>query len=145
MKNVLIIALIMFGTIVYGQEKKMVKNIDKTEMREKMKDLSPEQMAELHTKKLVLHLDLTDAQQKKLYPILLVNAKERKAKMEKRNAVNTLTKDELFAARNARLDAQIAFKQEMKSVLSEEQFAKWEKGMQHRGKAHKGKGSKGKM
>ena len=44
---------------------------------------------------------------------------------EKR-AKKDMSTDELFALRNARLDKMIAFKQKVKTILSKDQYTKWE-------------------
>ena len=118
--------------------------------KDRMKDLSPEQVATLKTKKATLALDLTEAQQAQMKVFILDNVKMRKAKMEERKAqkesseTKKPTPDERFARANERLDHQIAQKEKLAQILSDEQMEKWEK-MQHRkGKHKKGKGPKGK-
>jgi hypothetical protein len=105
-----------------------------------MKDLSTEQMATLQTKKMTLALDLSEEQQGKMKSLLATNIAARKAKMEARKAkkenAEKLSADEKYTLHVARLDAQIAHKQELKTVLTEAQFNKWEK-MQHRSKKHR--------
>ncbi len=122
-----------------------------------MSDLTPEQIATLRTKKLTLALDLTEAQQKEILVMQLENAKLR---MEKREAwkdhkesVNSksLSPDERFEMQNERLDRAIAQKEQMRSILNEAQFGKWEemhqrtghhghyKGMRDRKARHHGK------
>jgi len=111
-----------------------------------MKDLTPEQMATLQTKKMTLALDLSEAQQSQIQVLNLENAKTRKAKMEKRKAKKEggenqkPTSEEQYAMQNARLDQMIARKSEMKEILSEEQYVKWEKMAHRRSKHRKGKG-----
>ncbi len=111
-----------------------------------MKDLTPEQMATLQTKKMTLALDLSEAQQSQIQALNLENAKTRKAKMEERKAKKEAgeakkpTSEERYAIQNARLDQMIAQKAEMKKILSEEQYDKWEKMAHRRGKHRKGKG-----
>ena len=116
------------------------------------KNMSAEQMATLQTKKMTLDLDLTEAQQSKIQALNLENAKKRKAKMEARKdqesngEKRTLTSEERYAMKNERLDAAIAHKAELKKILTDEQFEKWETHRKKRGRHHKGKGkhSKGK-
>ena len=117
--------------------------------REGAKNLTPEQMATLQTKKMALDLDLTEAQQSQIQVLNLENAKLRKAKMEERKAMKEdderkrPTAEEKFAMQNQRLDAQIAQKAKMKKILSQEQYAKWEKNSHHKGGRGKGEGKKG--
>lgn len=116
--------------------------------RDAMKDLTPEQVATLRTKKMTLALDLTEAQQKQIKVIQLENAEMHKAKMEERKAskedgeAKKPTSEERYAMANARLDHQIAQKAEMKKILSEEQYTQWQQ-MQHRkGRHRNGKNGK---
>lgn len=114
--------------------------------RDAMKDLTPEQVATLKTKKMTLALDLTKAQQKQVKVIQLENAERRKAQMEERKAqreegeVKKPTSEERYAMANARLDHQIAQKAEMKKILSEEQYAQWQTMQQHKSQRRDGKG-----
>lgn len=102
--------------------------------RSYMKDLTPEQMATLQTKKMTLALDLSKAQQSQLKKLFTENAKLRKEKMKMRKAKkeNGTTSEERYAMQNQRLDHLIAQKSEMKKILSQEQYEKWEKA--HHGK-----------
>jgi len=118
----------------------------------RMNDMTPEQMATLKTKKMTLALDLTEAQQTKIKALQLEDAKMRKTKMEEHRAQKEAgeakkpTSEERYAMTNAHLDHQIAQKAEMKKILSDEQYSKWEKmqhrrgrhGMERRGKGHRG-------
>ena len=116
-----------------------------------MKDFSTEQIATLQTKKMTLALDLSEEQQRKITPLLAKRIATRKAQMEARKAKKQgeekLTSDEQYALQIARLDAKIAQKQEMRSLLTAAQYGKWEK-MQHRlrngSKHHPKAGRKGK-
>lgn len=106
-----------------------------------MKDLSPQEVATLQTKKMTLALDLDQKQQTKVQSLLLTNATERKNKMEERKANkeegNRPSKEERFAMQNERLDHMIAQKAAMKEILSQEQFEKWETMQEKRQKGKK--------
>lgn len=147
MKNIIYALAILFTLNIAAQE-----GTDKTDRKEKkemrtkkgnhfMKDLTPEQMAELQTKKLTLALDLSSSQQQQILALNTATAKDRKQKMEARKAKmekkEKPTADEKYAMLNERMDAKIAHKQKMKQILSKEQYEKWEK--MH---ARKGKGKK---
>lgn len=135
--------LVLVGATTMAQEKK------ERQHRGGINDMTPEQVATLQTKKMTLALDLSEAQQGQIQALNLENAKARKAKMEKRKAAKEEgerkkpTSEERFSMANARLDAQLAQKEEMKKILSEEQMAKWEK-MKHGKRKHKGRKGKGK-
>ncbi|MFC4097675.1 hypothetical protein [Euzebyella saccharophila] len=106
-------------------------------------DLTPEQIATLQTKKMTLALDLDEKQQKKIMSMNLERAEMRKAKMEERKAARDNdeakrpTAEEKYVMQNERLDQMIAHKAEMKDILSEEQFQKWEKMRHHQGRKMK--------
>ncbi|QRM89411.1 hypothetical protein FG167_09220 [Lacinutrix sp. WUR7] len=140
MKKLLIIALALVTIQVSAQEK--------MERKHKGADFSPQEMAELRTKKMTLDLDLTAAQQKEIGAINLENAIARKAKMEARKdrkkSEEKPSKEEMLKMKNEHLDAQIANKKKMKSILNADQYAKWEKqGDKRNHKEGKRKGKKG--
>ena len=133
MKKIFIIFIALITLQVTAQDRKRAPRGEGPEERmEAMKDLTPEEMATLQTKRMTLHLDLTEAQQKKVQALNLEEAKMRKAKMEEHMAMKekgdmkTLSKEEKLKMMNERLDHQIAMKQQMKSILNEEQYKKWE-------------------
>ena len=95
--------------------------------------LSPKQRATLHAKELQLELDLNVDQTKKIEQAFAKHQSERPQK-PKNNG--TMTADERYAQRLNRIELQIAMKQEMKTILNNEQFAKWEK--MHASKKGKG-------
>ncbi len=134
MKKLAILALALITFQANAQDKKEVKK----ERKEKMMQLEPLEMAELQTKKMTLHLDLTEAQQKKVMTLNLEQAKQRKAAMEKRKVAKEKgekpTKEERLAFENKKLDAQIENKKQMKSILNEEQYKKWETILEKRGR-----------
>lgn len=129
MKKILLIALAIVSLQVTAQE----RHHGKHDKMQAFKDMTAEEVATLHTKKMTLHLDLNDKQQKEIYAINLKNAENRKAFMEKRQAakdngtMQKPSKEERVKMMNAKLDHQIEMKNKMKSILNEEQFAKWEK------------------
>lgn len=138
MKKVVILAMLLVGISAMAQP-------SQRERRNRMQDLTPEQIATLQTKKATLALDLTAAQQTKMKAIYIEKATIRKAKMEDRmkrkegDESKQLSTEERYAIANERLDQQIAHKAEVKKILSEEQYQKWQKMQHHRGKKAKGK------
>ena len=145
MKKVVLAAMLLIGFTAMAQP----SSSRERGARNGMQDLTPEQMATLQTKKMTLALDLSDGQQEQIKAIELKNAKMRKAKMEERKAQKEAgdskkpTSEERYAMSNARLDSQIAQMAEMKKILSETQYEKWEKMQQHKGRHGKGKRGKG--
>lgn len=95
----------------------------------KASEYTPEQMAALQTKKMVLALDLDKSQQNQLQKFNERNIKERRARIEKikqrkSQEKKKLSSDEKFKMANNRLDRAIAQKEELKRILGEEKFEK---------------------
>lgn len=92
--------------------------------------LTPEQRVELQVKKLTLELDLNKKQQGEIKQLLTTKSIEREKMMEKRKAEKEAeaqrNSEERFAMRSKMLDEKIAMKAEMKKILNEEQFNKFE-------------------
>lgn len=133
MKKMLIVIMALVTLQVTAQEKKKEMRMEaQKERRQMMKDLTPEEMATLQTKKMTLHLDLTEAQQQKIKALNLEEAKLRKAKMEERTRMRKnseskpFTKEDKLKMMNEQLDRQIAMKQKMKNILNADQYEKWE-------------------
>lgn len=123
--NKLIMAFLVLATISMSAQRGPRGGEDR-----KGKDLTVEQMATLKTKKMTLALALDNNQSKKVYNVLLAQAKDRKQAMEARKTQTEkpeLTKEQKFAKTNERLDKQIAMQQEMQSILSEDQFKQFKK------------------
>lgn len=106
-----------------------------------MKDLSPQEIATLQTKKMTLALDLDQKQQTEVQALFLDSATERKNGMDERKARkeegNRPSKEERYAMQNERLDRQIAQKAAMKEILTDTQYEKWGKMQEDRQKGQK--------
>ena len=120
MKKVCIVALLVIGLSNFAQERK------ERHPKGEMEQMTPEQRNQLHLKKMTLDLDLNAKQQEQLTKILADQSAKReamkaehKAKMEEAKAIS-------FEMKKKILDEQIEIKNKMKSILSPEQFAKWE-------------------
>ena len=112
-----------------------------TENRQKKMnaDFTSEQKAILKTKQMALELDLTDGQQKQMLALNKKWAEEKTTRKAAMKSVNKeeMTSDERFNHMNAMLDSKIAHQNEVKKILSEEQYNAWKKAakkMQHRSK-----------
>ncbi len=107
--------------------------------KEIMQNLSAGEMATIMTKKLTLALDLTKEQQVEVQKLMLVQATDRKrniderAKMKTSKEVKTTAKSYNAEDINKRLDRKIEAKQKMKSILTAEQYKKWEIMQERRG------------
>ncbi|MAP54526.1 MAG: hypothetical protein CL605_06440 [Altibacter sp.] len=106
-------------------------DVDKKEMRkemkQKMKDLTPEQAADLETKKLTLALDLSEAQQKEVKVLALEKAKKRKERSSGRQDRAEMTATEMYERKAKMMEERIEHKLKMKKILTEAQYEKWEK------------------
>jgi protein CpxP len=117
MKNLILVIALTLSSLTFAQ------NRNGSEM-------SPEQQAEIQTKRLTLDLDLNSNQQKEVKAIILEQAKKREAlKVEmkaKREKGEKLSADERYEKQSDRLDDQIEFKAKLKKVLTADQMKKWE-------------------
>lgn len=135
MKKLLSLAIALtLVTGVMAQEKKERRTARKMHSVEQFKDFTPQQLAELKTKRMALKLDLSEAQQKEVLKLNTDLAEKRKAKMEKFKAAKDAKQekkewsaDERFAFMNERLDAQLKIQHKMKDILSEDQYVVWKK------------------
>ncbi len=126
MKKAMII-LIAFTTFAINAQQ---ERPDRKEHRKELKDnFTPEQKAELHSKKMTLDLGLNESQQTRVKQLLLEMDKDKPKKPEDRKE---MTDAEKFEAKNKMLDQRIAMKNKMKDILTEEQYAKWEKSKDHK-------------
>lgn len=137
MKNLIVIAIALISLQGIAQERQREhRKEDRKERPQALKNLSPEEAATLQTKKMTLHLDLTEGQQKEIYKMNLANAKERQTKMEAakkmRESGEKPSKENRYNMMSERLDKQIAQKKQLKSILTKEQFEKFEKGVKHK-------------
>ncbi|MEE1899242.1 hypothetical protein V1389_12885 [Flavobacterium rakeshii] len=124
MKTWILAAVLCVSTSVFAQP-------GRGEHHEKREKLTVEQRTELQVKKMTLELDLTDKQKADIQKLVLDRNKKAETEMAKhkadREAGKAPTKDERFAMQSKKLDEQIAMKAEMKKVLNDEQFEKWQK------------------
>jgi len=142
MKKLLVVALALFT--INGMAQKREHKTDRKQGSELRKQMTPAEIADLKAKKMTLKLDLTDTQQKKVRQIILKQSEENqglrnehKVRGEKREKP---TKDELVKMQNHKLDQLIKMKREMKTILTPEQYAKFEK---MKPKKHGKKGKRG--
>lgn len=106
-----------------------------------MAKLSAEDAATLQTKKMTLALALDESQATKVYQLNLQQAQNRKARKKagKNRDENTeFSQEDRFKRQNEMLDEKIALQNEMKKILSEEQFKQWRRMAHKRHKRGKG-------
>ena len=104
-------------------------NAQERNLQDKKPSFTPEQIAELQTKKMELNFDLNAQQRKDLYQLNLQYAQKRqqnREEMKARRAENkSLTSDELYQKQLQRLDNQKKHQAEMKQILGEKQYLNW--------------------
>ncbi len=128
-KVILLVCILTIALPATAQERetKSRKEVKKNHL----KDLSPEQRAELKTKHMALALDLSDKQQREILELNTAVARDRQKKMESRKAIKesgkTLTSDEKFKMKSEQLDRQLEVQKKLKSILTQEQYDQWKK------------------
>lgn len=120
MKKIVLVLLLAISFVGFSQEKKEMKK----------ERLTNEQRAELESKKMKLELDLNDKQTAEVKKLLLEQQNKgdevRKMMKAKKESGVKPTQEEIFKMKNDLLDRQIAFKGDMKKLLTPEQYEKWE-------------------
>lgn len=133
MKKLLTVLVLAVGFTVTTHAQKANNN--------KRQQLTVEQQTDLAVKKMTLKLDLNEAQQSQIKPLIAEKIAERKKMSAKRKAMkdskNKPTADERYEMESKMLDKQIAFKKEMKHILNEDQYKRFEKMAAKKMKKHK--------
>lgn len=131
MKKIILTLAIIAGFVFNANAQKKQKQHQKP-------DFTVEQQTTIAVKKLTLALDLSESQQKKMYPLLLTVTTNKQKMMEERKANKDnrpeLSSDEIYAKMIAKLDQQIAFQGKVKEVLNKDQYEKWKKMKAHMAK-----------
>lgn len=140
MKNLIIVALLMFSLTSFAQEKRGM-NSDK-------KNLTSEQKVDMHIKKLTADLTLNEKQIKEIRALAEkegLKREESRKEMTKLREKKKEERKEIVEKKRAEMQEQQAkFSVEMKKILSPEQYTKWEKMKEDR-KEVRGKNRKEKM
>lgn len=132
MKKIMILFLVFTTFTISAQNPQKAGKVQKKELKE---NFTPEQRAELFSKKMTLSLDLTDVQQKKVKQLFLQSENQTENPSKEKVAMSP---EEKYALMNARMDKKIRMKRDLKEILTPEQFEKWEKKMgQKEGKNHR--------
>lgn len=120
MKKLTLLLALVITTIGYAQKQ--------DQRKEDFKNLTPEQQATLQTKQMALDLALNDSQQKSLMTLNQKQAEQRNVhrdKMAKLKEKGEVSSDDKFKMKNEMLDMQLAYQDNLKKILNEEQFKKW--------------------
>lgn len=138
MKKLVVLAIAFCTLAVTAQEKRKTWEEFKEEKGFVDLKASPEERASLEAKKMTLQLDLSTDQQTQVETTLVKHYSTTKANREAMKNKRKPTHQDRIAMRNAMLDAQIALKQKMKSILDSEQYARYEKTMAKRAMNRRG-------
>lgn len=99
---------------------------------------TPVERANLQTKRMTLQFDLTESQQKSVNNLLIKQNEQRNLSFEDAKKIKEAGKQPTDAERYqhqvSRLDSQIAFQKEMKSILNEKQYEQWKAQREKSGK-----------
>ena len=103
-----------------------------------LKDMTPEQVAEIKAKRMTLALDLTEQQENQVEQLLVQETTQlrerREAKRNQKEDAKKPSPEQMHANAVAHLEQRIAFKREMKSILSDEQYVQWNKMLEEKHK-----------
>lgn len=119
MKKIISLIILLFSLTLFAQEDPG-----------KVDEMSNEEMATLHAKRLAMQLDLNAEQEGKL-KVLFSKRIEAKHKLMEQQ------KEERNEMRKDRMEMNEAQKAELREILTEEQFLKWEQLQEKRRKGRK--------
>lgn len=121
MKKLMVTALLVVGLTTFAQEKGK---------RGDFKEMTPEQRTEMQVKKMTTELNLDEKQQKEVKELLNTQKEDRAEMIEKRKEIKETAEKatkEQRAAMKARMDEKkAAVEKKMKTILTNDQYKKWE-------------------
>lgn len=124
MRKIVAVLILVFAFTLTSEAQRRIKRMQKDPM-------TVEQQTTLAIKKMTLALDLSEAQQKQIKPIIQKQIEERKTQREaikkRMEEKKRMEAKERFEHQNKMLDKKIEMKNKMKSILNKEQFEKFEK------------------
>ena len=127
-----IIALVLLGSFsaVQAQGHQAMKKMKA--QRQMLSELAPEERATLKTKKMTLALDLTAKQQRGVQALNEEEARWKQEMMETRkesreSSETRSSAEERYKRQNQVLDQQIAYQQQLRELLDEDQYLRWKK------------------
>ena len=127
MKNLFVVALLVVGLTTFAQERGKRGNF---------KDMTPEQRTEMQVKKMTKDLDLNENQQKDVKELLETQKEDRSEMMAKRKEIRETAEKATKKQRDemkARMDAKKEnMKTKMKTILTDDQFKKWESNLEEK-------------
>jgi len=127
MKKVFMTCLLLVSISLQAQPPGQGRSEHRKAVHEKMKELTPQQRAELKTKKMVLELDLTIEQQLEIQKLNLEIESEREKMKRQKKKLEEISAYDFFDRTSKMLDKKIAAKKRLQSILGEEQFEKFQR------------------
>ena len=132
MKKLMMICLVLVSISLQAQPPGQSRSEHRKAIHEKMKKLTPQQRAELKTKKMILDLNLTKVQQSEIQKLTLEIEREREKMKLRKRKLEEISANEFFDRTSKMLDIKIATKKRLQSILTKEQFEKFQKSKQRR-------------
>jgi len=126
MKKIVSILILLVSISVFAQDRNQSK-----------KDLSNDEMAALGAKRLAMQLDLTTEQETKLKAVYLDRIESQKELKKEHLEEKKKLKEERGEMREDRMKVNEEMKSELKDILTEEQYLKWEQLQEKRRKGRK--------
>lgn len=124
MKKLASLLVLVFAFTLNAQAQKKYKRKHKEKM-------TAEQQASLAVKKMTLALELSASQERQVKPLVLARInnmrKAREIVKKHREEKKEISADDRYKMANAKLDNEIAFQRQMKSILNEAQYEKFQK------------------
>lgn len=99
-------------------------------------DMTPDQVAEMQTKRMAQNLNLTDEQQKEVYALNKEMAEKRQERrsdrMASRQKGERPTQEEIDKMKKEQQEFQAEHQERLKKILTKEQYDTWQKNMANR-------------
>lgn len=128
MKNLILALALVFGITTFAQERKMVKD-DRAK-------LTPQERVDFQVKRLTKELDLTTKQADQVKLLMTKKSEAREAhkkEMEAKRASGTKPTTEEREAMKTKMQEEVSsLKKEMKTILTADQYTKWEQNFEER-------------
>lgn len=135
MRKLFLVVALVVGVTTFAQEKKREGK------------MTPEQQVEVVLKKMTSELSLDTKQQDAVKAILVEQSKNREIKKTelkaRREKGEKPSDEEIAAMKKNRIDEELAMKNKMKKILTEDQYKKWNEAKKERMGKLKGKGKRG--
>lgn len=123
------LAFILSLNVLHAQ-KKTWSDQAKNELKSPRTPMAASDRAKIEAKEMTLHLDLNDKQQEQTENALLeYHSQIESIRKSVEKPKSTLTPEERSAMKSQHLDAQIALKRKMKTILNEQQYEEFSKRM----------------